>query len=136
MDHVTVIEGEAMTEEEIMMTTIHVITIQDQEIMIDDQMMKILRRPIQDGEIWIRTAAQTIDQMDITEVVKVDHVTVDTMMDHVMTLDMMTVVKGGHVMTDHEMMMADVDQIIVDQKVEMIPQKPLKLMSHGPNFNH
>ena len=46
---VTTIEEAVMTEDEIMMTTIHVITIQDhvimtEEIMIDDQMMKILRR--------------------------------------------------------------------------------------------
>ena len=46
---VTTIEEAVMTEDEIMMTTIHVITIQDhvimtEEIMIDDLMMKILRR--------------------------------------------------------------------------------------------
>ena len=46
---VTTIGEAVMTDDEITMTTIHVITIQDhvimtEEIMIDDQMMKILRR--------------------------------------------------------------------------------------------
>ena len=45
----TIEEAVMITDDEITMTTIHVITIQDhvimtEEIMIDDQMMKILRR--------------------------------------------------------------------------------------------
>ena len=49
IDAVTTIGEAAMTDDEITMTTIHVITIQDhvimtEEIMIDDLMMKILRR--------------------------------------------------------------------------------------------
>ena len=49
IDAVTTIGEAVMTDDEITMTTIHVITIQDhvimtEEIMIDDLMMKILRR--------------------------------------------------------------------------------------------
>merc|ERR1712223_1639886 len=123
------------------MTTIHVITIQDhvimtEEIMIDDQMMKILRRPIQDGEIWIRTDDQMTDQTDTTEVVvKADHVTDVITMDHVMTIVtvMMTAIAGDVMVMDHPM--TDVDLTVVRRAV-MIHPKLLKLMKHGVNFNH
>merc|ERR1719403_628067 len=83
----TIEEAVMITDDEITMTTIHVITIQDhvimtEEIMIDDQMMKILRRPIQDGEIWIRIDEMTA-QMVTTEAEKAVHVMDDIMMDHV-----------------------------------------------------
>lgn len=136
---VTTIEEEVMTtDEEITMTTIHVITIQDhvittEEIMIDDQIMTILRRPIQDGEIWIRTNGTTAP-MATTEAAKADHVTEDITMDHVTAngIDMMM----DHVTADvMDPMVTDVDLTVV-HKAELTRLRPLKRTKHGVSFNH
>lgn len=137
IDAVTTIEEAVMTDDEITMTTIHVITIQDhvimtEEIMIDDQMMKILRRQIQDGEIWIRTDEMTAP-MVITEVAKADHVTDVTMMDHVM------VATGTGTMTEMvdvmDLTVTDADLTVV-RRAEMTHLKPLRRTKLGVSFNH
>merc|ERR1719403_319262 len=133
----TIEEAVMITDDEITMTTIHVITIQDhvimtEEIMIDDQMMKILRRPIQDGEIWIRIDEMTA-QMVTTEAEKAVHVMDDIMMDHVTAIgtDMMMDPVTADVMRPT---VTDEDPTVVRRAV-MTHLKPLRRTKHGINFN-
>jgi hypothetical protein len=134
----TIEEAVMITDDEITMTTIHVITIQDhvimtEEIMIDDQMMKILRRPIQDGEIWIRIDEMTA-QMVTTEAEKAVHVMDDITMDHVTAIgtDMMMDPVTVDVMDPTA---TDVDLTVVRRAV-MTHLKPLRRTKHGVSFNH
>jgi len=158
----TIEEAVMITDDEITMTTIHVITIQDhvimtEEIMIDDQMMKILRRkgiiyfiddvinircyviyypikrPIQDGEIWIRIDEMTA-QLVTTEAEKEVHVMDDITMDHVTATgtDMMTDPVTVDVMDPTAI---DVDLTVVRRAV-MTHLKPLRRTKHGVSFSH